>query len=205
VRLGPRLRDEAPPPPPSPEPPPPPPRPPPRDAQPDRGPRIWGLGRLDLLGTIGQMPDPALGAGLSGGVVVNRLRLRLGAQAVLPQRTEASSGKGGDLGMAAGLMEACLTLTRGPVRLGPCVGVEAGALWAHAFGVTQQGSGAGPWVAVTVGEELAFPVTGQLSLVVGSALVIPVVSPRFVLDEVGEVHQPAAVGGRLAVGVEVQM
>jgi hypothetical protein len=204
LRLGPRPREEeaeAPPPPPPPEPP----RPAPRRPESERARRAWGLGRLDLVGTIGQMPDPALGAGLSGGIVVDSLRLRLGAQAVLPQRTEVSEGKGGQIGMATGLLEACFVLAQSPVRLGPCVGVEAGALWAHAFGVTQEGSGAGPWVAIAVGEELALPLLGQLSVVVGSALVIPVASPRFLLDEVGEVHQPAAVGGRLTVGVEVKM
>ncbi len=209
-----------PPPAPSERPPRPPPLPPPRlvTPSPPPVPRRRGtirprLGvRLGAVGTLGPLPRAA--AGLEGGFVVRWPLLTLTARAAfmpaVRARLEARPNAGGDIDQWSAGAKGCYAIwTAGPptptlghygVRL--CGAFDIGQMRAEGFGVEAPGSGSALWLAPEVGAALDLHLLPWLLLDLELGLLVPVLRPAFVLDNVGDVHQPGPVGGRLGLGVQ---
>ena len=114
----------------------------------------------------------------------------------------ALAGAGGRVDLIVGTLGTCRLVTRGSVEVAPCMAVEVGRLHAVGFGVTDPGAGAALWGAWRGGLHVGWPTTGRLGVSGRAEVVVPFVRPRFVLENVGAVHRPAPVGGRLLAGVE---
>ncbi len=73
----------------------------------------------------------------------------------------------------------------------------------RSFGVNVPGEGAKTWASAAVGAEGSVPLAGPWRLSVRLAGVLPEQREHFALQGIGPVHQPAAVGGRAAVGLQL--
>lgn len=183
-------------------------RPPPRSSAPSR-PRL-GF-RLGALATLGPLPRAA--AGLEGGFIVRWRQATLSARgAYLPavrRRLDARPDAGGDIEQWTAGAQGCLSVwsAGAPPRLGSillrsCAAFDAGQLRAQGFGVDAPGSGTALWLAPEAGVALDVHLLSWLLLDLEVGLAVPILRPAFVLNNVGDVHQPGPVGGRLGLGVQ---
>ena len=169
-------------------------------------PLVFGIA-LGATGDLGALPGASLGPALAGSVETGALRVELRA-AILPSR-EARAGNHatarGDLSLVAAGARACAVALRGGVELGPCAGIEAGAMHATGRGVSAPSSATALWAAADAGGFVAVPLAGPFLLRADVAAVVAVNRPAFVIDGVpGVVHRPSAVGGRLGLSAEAR-
>lgn len=159
---------------------------------------------LGLAGDVGALPAPAPGIAGSLGAALGPTTLEARLTVLLEQRAEIGGGRGGAFALASAGLSACHDVATTPVVLAPCLGVEAGRLSGAGFGVREPGSGSALWVAGLAGLRGVQTLANGLGVWVGAELVIPVLRPEFVLENVGVVHRPARAGGRAAIGAEVR-
>lgn len=188
-------------------------RPPPSPARP---PAVRA--HVQLAGEAGTFRDlsPMLRAGFS----VAPEPLRVEATLVLAWAGKiAAPGtpeKGGELWLGAGALSACYEarLDRdgprpkdgpGAAFLAACAGVEAGAITATSYGVTAPATGRSPWVAPTAGGLFRWVFARRVALRADLLLGVPLLQPRFRIEGIGVVHEPAEVVGRAGLGVEVDL
>jgi hypothetical protein len=72
-------------------------------------------------------------------------------------------------------------------------------------GINHPDAGRALWLAAGAGVTLAIPLGARLAAVLGLDLVVPLRRPRFIIDDLGAVHRPAAVTGRAALGLELAL
>ncbi|MEJ7734549.1 MAG: hypothetical protein WKG00_35805 [Polyangiaceae bacterium] len=85
----------------------------------------------------------------------------------------------------------------------PCAALELGRMHAEGYGVTNPGEAARLWSAARVGVAGGMVASPWLALRMRLEAVVPLRSPRFVLGNVGIVHE-AAFSGRASVIVEAR-
>jgi hypothetical protein len=90
------------------------------------------------------------------------------------------------------------------VVIGPCVGIELGAMRAKAFGVRAPGEAVEPWVAAFSGLSAVVELMPSLGLELDLWGGVPLRRPDFVLEGVGSVHQPSRILGRTSLGGRFQ-
>ncbi|MEZ4443000.1 MAG: hypothetical protein R3B72_28150 [Polyangiaceae bacterium] len=189
--------------------PPPVPQPPPPDEPPSR-PRI-GVAAMGL-GDLGSLPRAA--AGFRGDVRVRGERwlaaLHLGylpgVDGILADRpstggtVSAFTFGGGGCGIpwTTRAPEPAL----GQLALRACLSAEAGRMTASGFGVERPAQGSA-WLGVVEGSA-GFDVwlAAPLALVAELGLGVPLTRPNFFLNNIGDVHRPGPVRGRLGLGLE---
>ncbi|KYG00965.1 hypothetical protein BE21_06710 [Sorangium cellulosum] len=147
------------------------------------------------------------------GVVVGPARIEAGA-AFWPGRRAESAAKpraGGTVDLVAGSLTACALLpplaraVRPDFEVGvPCAGVELGRMHAEGYGVSNPGEGSGLWAALRSGAAASWVVAPWMRLRLRLEAVVPLERPRFVLEGVGEVHEPS-VAARAALGLELAL
>lgn len=193
------------------------PRPPPVLVTPYRprppGPPRPRLGvRASALGTLGPLPRAALG--FEGGFVVRWPQVTLMARAAymppVRKRLQARPDAGGDIDLWTVGAQGCGTVwSAGPappalgsygVRL--CGAFDAGQMRAEGFGVEAPDAGSAVWLAPEASAALDVYVLPWLLFDLDFGLGVPILRPAFVLDNVGDVHQPGPVVGRLSLGAE---
>lgn len=198
----------------APAPPPPPPPPPvavsrPAPAPPPPAGCRWNRPALaaSLLGDVGALPAPAAGGELGFGLRRCALSASAALRAFVPRTGEAEldAGAGGDLWLAAGGAALGLARPVGPLELGARGAVEIGAMSGRGVGINHPDSGRALWLAAGAGATLRLPLGDALAAVLGLDLLVPLVRPRFVIDDLGAVHRAAAVTGRLALGLELSL
>lgn len=162
---------------------------------------------LSALGDLGALPAPAGGGELGFGLRRCALSASAALRALAPRTGEAEldTGAGGDLWLAAGGAALGLVRAAGPLELGARGGLEVGVMSGRGVGINHPDSGRALWLAASAGAVLGVPLAGRLEAVVGLDLVVPLLRPRFVIDDLGSVHRAAAVTGRLALGLELEM
>jgi hypothetical protein len=151
------------------------------------------------------LPRLAAAFALRGSFVYGAQRFELGI-VVLPARAAAAAVRpttGGDVDLVAGSAGTCRHFGKGSIEVGPCVGFELGRLHASGFGVTSPGEGSSLWAALEGGGVLSYRLFAQVAFVARLGAVVPLLRPRFVLDNVGPVFQPPGVAARGSAGVEV--
>ena len=173
---------------------------------PRKKPRPWLSVRASAWvgADVGSLPTGAFGVGIVGTLLLYGQRLDLGFE-WWPRRSVDAGGQpgaGAEVDLIAGSVVTCRPFLRGRVQLGPCLGLEAGRLRAVGFGVTAPGEGTSAWVAPRGGLITTFSVTRRVVLALRLDAVVPLLRPRFVLINVGEVHQPWPVAGRATLGAE---
>jgi hypothetical protein len=130
---------------------------------------------------VGSLPGISAGFGFSAAFLYGPQRFEIGAAYRPPVAGTVAlhASTGGDVELITGSIGACRNLVTAPVEIGPCAAFELGRLHAEGFGVTSPGSGSALWAAA------------------------PLVRPRFVLQNVGSVHQPSPASGRASAGIEI--
>ena len=156
---------------------------------------------------VGTLPGASFAAGGAAAVSFGALRVELGLgasparAAVIPQRPSA----GGDVSLIAGSAGACFgVLAPGPIELAPCAALEIGRLHAAGFGVSAPDQGSALWTAARAGGRLGWWPWPSFGIVIRAEAAVPFARPRFVLDNLGAVHRPGPVSGRLGGGLEAR-
>jgi hypothetical protein len=169
--------------------------------------------RVAAMGDAGSLPRAAIG--VRAGARVRWPRWLVGAHgSYLPSvagRLEGRPGTGGDVSMATGGVEGCglpwvspTTRRRlGDLGLRLCLAAELGVMSASGVGVDAPAEGS---ALAALGEAaagldlwLAEPVLITFDL----GLAVPFTRPFFFLNDIGDVHQPGPVRGRMGLGLEV--
>ncbi|WP_437832915.1 hypothetical protein [Sorangium sp. So ce1153] len=166
---------------------------------------VGGIGDLGTMQHLGSAIEPW------AGVVVGPARLEVGAS-FWARNTAASAARprsGGTIGLVAGSLAACALLpplaraVRPRFEVGlPCAGFELGRMHAEGYGVSDPDEGNGLWAALRGGAAAAWVVAPWVRLRLRLEAVVPLKHPRFVLEGVGEVHEPS-VAARAALGLEL--
>lgn len=169
-----------------------------------------GVGGVIDAGTL---PSPA--AGVTAALAVGAGWLEVEARGALfaPQTEGVGGGNGAAAGRlrlwSAGLSGCIRVFAVGTgagrsARVLPCVGADVARLSGRGEGVSSPGEGA-VWLGAAVAGvrgTLDFTEAASLWLRVDGAAAPS--RPRFVLENVGAVHQPAALSARAALGAEVR-
>jgi len=165
-----------------------------------------GLGALADLGAL-----PGLGVGIAGEVELplSKLRLSVGF-GVLPESARsvpAISGASVDMGLAIGIVRACVPWTTGRFELGPCLAGEAGSIHGQVHGIALPHSGAALWLGVAASARARLELGSGWGVVVDPGLVVPHARRMFlVLTDSGTLtaHRVAPVTFRIGVGLAYQ-
>jgi hypothetical protein len=84
-----------------------------------------------------------------------------------------------------------------------CGGLEVGRLAGSGFGTSWDDTRASLWLAPRVGISASYALSSAVDLRAGLEGLVPLSRPVFVLENVGRVHRPAALVGRLELGLEL--
>jgi len=167
---------------------------------------VWlaGFAALDL----GMLPRAALGAGLAAGLGWRRSTLGIGFQdfAKVSASIEGTSPvAGGTFHLLAGWVAACPAVGAGAFDWGACARFELESMSGTGSGVDRMYSNSFLWAAVGGGALGRFHINRALSIPLELGFVVPLASPSFTLkgvtENAGRVHRPAAVAGRVALGL----
>jgi hypothetical protein len=153
---------------------------------------------------IGALPVPTVGFGGAAGLQLGWMRLEVAGRYWLPQSETVGGGAGGDFEFASGELRGCPGWTYHPVTLGGCAGVELGRMAAEGFGVDRTEEASLLWAAARLGGLVSVAVVGPLALRLDVGMSIPFDRPRWVLDGIGVVDQPAPVTARGETGAELR-
>jgi hypothetical protein len=151
----------------------------------------------------GSLPSTGLGVGAAVGVRWKALRIVAGGELWRTQTLE-QSGLEMRFGLQSGRAEACLTQDVSGVEIGPCAGVALSRLSGEGIPseIFDARSSSTLWVSGTGGLMAAVPIPGFSALrILGQASVrVAARRPRFVVDQLGPVYQPALAAPKLDFG-----
>lgn len=164
-----------------------------------------------VVGDAGTLPAAASGAELRAGATMHPVHASV-VGAYWPSSSKTASrladgtAVGGTFSLLTLGLQACFDApfisASGGATIAVCAGPELDVVHARSFGVNTPGQGSKTWASAVIGVEGEVPVAGPWRLSVRLAAVLPQQREHFALQGVGEVHQPAAVAGRAALGLE---
>jgi hypothetical protein len=177
----------------------PPPPPPPRKVAPRSR---WQLG-ISGVGDSAALPRFALGARADVGWSHERWYLGLGASAWLPQEQALATGHTGSgrFRWLAATAMGCHASWGSALRLGPCVALEMGELSAKSSKVKAPAHASELWLAALGGVGFGVPLGSTWLFTSNLSVVVPLTRPRFVIEGIGDVHQPRPIGARSSLGL----
>jgi hypothetical protein len=153
----------------------------------------------------GSLPSAGLGLGAAVGVRWKALRATVRGELWQPQ-TDRDSGFATRFTLQSGRTEACLIQAVHGLELGPCLGAAVQRLAGEGIGseVFSAKSRTAVWVSGAGGLFASLPTPGFAHLrFFGEASVLVSPSrPRFLIDQLGPVHEPALAAPRLDLGCE---
>jgi hypothetical protein len=153
----------------------------------------------------GSLPSAGLGLGAAAGVRWKALRAVAKGELWLPQ-TDTVSGFASRFTLQSGGAEVCLIQAVSWLELGPCLGGAVQRLTGQGLGseVFSATTRSAVWVSGVGGIFASVPTPGFAHLrIFGTASVqVSPSRPRFVIDQLGPVHQPALAAPRLDLGCE---
>jgi hypothetical protein len=170
-------------------------------------PERWGVS-LWMLGDVGSLPRAGMGTSLAIRAGWSDLEFRAVGSLLFEQHATVDAegmgaAVGGDVGLAAGSLSACVTPAINADWLSLCLGFEAGRLSGQGTGIARPDSRGVLWLAPRADVSLLFPLPGT-RMRAGVVLTAESVLSRdeFVIPGQGSVHRPASAVGRAALGVE---
>lgn len=153
----------------------------------------------------GSLPVTSLGLGVALGFRWKLLRVVAGGELWLPQ-THQVSGFATRFTLQSARLELCVGQSIHGLELAPCVGVAAEREVAKgiASDVFTARSRTVLWGSGVVGVFASLPVPGlrHLRLMGEARALVSPFRPRFVIDQLGPVHDPSLVAARLDLGFE---
>ncbi|WP_437676370.1 hypothetical protein [Sorangium sp. So ce131] len=150
------------------------------------------------------LPAVAPGVGISASALIGSVRAEVSGLYLGAQQALIAPTLGGDVWLLAGGLRLCSALHRKAFELGPCAGLEAGAMGATGFGVASPGSNRALWIAPQLGALATYALSDQIRAHLSVDALFPVTRGRFVLVGIGPVHRIPAATARASLGVEVQ-
>jgi hypothetical protein len=191
----------------------PPPAPPPTNVVPSPAPPatsppriMFGSAAIFGIADFGTVPTTGLGAGLSVGLVVRRLRVEalVAGEPSHSSNLTSTPGIGARFrGLRAGI-RMCVALLTGELEVSPCVGGEAVWMSAQGFGITKPDENATRWEEVTPGAWFRWAFFHDLALRLEAALQIPLRPGQFTIAPLGVVHVVPPVTGRTVIGIDLR-
>jgi hypothetical protein len=164
-------------------------------AAPARGPSVSAL----VVGSVGTLPAPTVGAELLARVPLGALDALVGLRALPPVDTDDGHIA---IGIVSGSLGLCGGTTWGNPRVAWCGQAEAGAITAMARDLPPVDAGSYPWLALSTGPRLIWPAQARFGLEVGAAAIMPLTRQRFrVSSPEPPEFQAGSVGGLLFLGV----
>lgn len=157
-----------------------------------------------LLGS-GKLPSLAAGAELQGGWVVLPLfsaELRLSGWLPQTRRSPARPDVGGRFWVLEGGSALCLRPRVARARFDSCGGFALSHIRARGIGAFQATNGQATWGAFTMEQAVAFRIVDAMGLRAALATSWAPSRPRFSIEDVGEIHRPAAFELRGSLGLE---
>lgn len=153
----------------------------------------------------GSLPSAAVGVGAGLGVRWNALRVVARGELWAPQNSEVS-GFATQFALQSASAEACLVQSLGGVELGPCLGSAVQRLKGDGLGssVFSPSSRTALWFSGLAGVFVSLPTPGfeTLRWFGEASVLLSPLRPRFVIDQLGPVHQPALAAPRVNLGCE---
>lgn len=153
----------------------------------------------------GSLPSAGLGLGAAVGVRWKALRVTVRGELWQPQ-TRAVSGFVSRYTLHSGRADACLIQVAHGVELGPCLGVAAQRLAGEGLGseTFSASSRSGFWFSGVGGIFASLPTPGfaPLRFFGAASVLVSPTRPRFVIEQLGPVHQPSLAAPRLDLGCE---
>jgi hypothetical protein len=164
--------------------------------------RHWGALTAAGHADSSTLPSPGAGLQLGSAAGVVRFQAGLGAGHLGPV-SELRDGRGGRFWLAGGQFDACLLLiARRPATLAACALLEAGRLKSTGKGIDHPRDGSALWIAP--GGRLMTSLRlgrSRFSVLFGVSTLHAAVRRPFVLNGHEQVHRPAAVAGRMKLGI----
>jgi hypothetical protein len=153
----------------------------------------------------GSLPATGLGLGAALGIRWKALRATVGGELWQPQ-TDQVSGFATRFTLQSGRIQACLTQLAYGIELGPCIGAAVQRLAGE--GVTSDvllaKSRGSAWFSGVGGLFASLPTPGftHLRFFGEARVLVSPIRPRFVIDQLGPVHEPALAAPQLDLGCE---
>jgi hypothetical protein len=155
---------------------------------------------------VGSLPAPAPGLELGAGVELGSIAVTLSGawfpysrRSILPA-SDGQPEKGGTFQLATGLTRVCYRPIE-RIEFAGCGAIELGVLRGNGYGTASEITSDVFWVALGPGLETGVHVTERVVLRGAGDLLFALRRPNFVLEGVGEVHEPGALSVRLAMGL----
>jgi hypothetical protein len=153
----------------------------------------------------GSLPSTGLGLGAALGIRWKALRATASAELWQPQTHEVS-GFGTRFTLQSARAEVCLIQAVHGVELGPCLGAAVQRLAAEGAPspVFSAKSRTAVWVSGTGGLFASVPTPGfaHLRFFAEATVLVSPLRPRFVIDQLGPVHEPALTAPQVNLGCE---
>jgi hypothetical protein len=163
-----------------------------------------------LLGDVGSLPAPAIGASLGVELGWPRLWLHAFGTMLFPQVVELQSGSaaGAEVDLVTGTLRVCtdaLLGVNGTLALPLCAGGEVGRLGGIGRSVSRAREAGILWLAPRLDAGVTWRIPGtRLEWSALLAALAPLNRDEFVIDELGAVHRPSSVVGRISSGVSLE-
>jgi hypothetical protein len=176
------------------------------DADAQRGERMHFELGVHAAGDVGSLPEPTAGAGLGVGLAYGRLQLALDATAWLPQDEHSGEADrvGGRFGLFTAALRGCFAaaqLAARALRLGPCLGLEAGVATGEGVGNTDPESRSHLWAAGLLGLSAQLALGGgPFGVELRAELGVPMRRPIWEIPDFADVFQASPWLGRAALG-----
>jgi hypothetical protein len=164
--------------------------------------RVAGHGGLHL----GILPRPGVEFGLGLGVGSGPTSAWLIAGFDPPQdaTVDESPDAGGRLWVASVAALGCYGPRFGVASIGACLGLELSRLQGKGVGVSDPDRAAITWASATPAVVLDVHLSRQLAVRAAGLGLVPLARPSVYLDDIGTVHRPAPVGGKILAGLVAQ-
>lgn len=177
----------------------------------ERAPSLRPSLSVAVLGDLGSLPAPGVGAEIGAELDWGRIELRAFGLLLFEQHTELESplppAPGADLELFAGGVLACTTpfgAERAAWSIPMCLGFELGKLAGVGTGIADPRSGSALWAAPRVDAGLRWSLPNSpLRLSAMFTAATPLQRSRFALSEIGTVYSPSGVVGRLSLGIGI--
>jgi hypothetical protein len=158
-----------------------------------------------MVGDVGALPHPGLGAELEASLQGRHLRaVALGA--FFPsQATRVEGARGGDFQLVLGGLLGCLTHALDRLAVLACAGGELGRLAGEGRGVTTPRLGAALWAAGRADLGATWALSARAALALRAGVALPLSRRTFILDDTIRVHQPGRVTARAALALELAL
>jgi hypothetical protein len=176
------------------------------EAQPAPIDRPRALLGVQVPADVGSLPGPTIGLGVVFGMEAWRVHVEGQGTFWAPRvaLTGPTAGSGGEIGLFTAGVQGCVdavVASAGEIRLGPCLGAEAGVTTGTSVGINPAVQRRGTWVAGLGGLSLRRTAASGLSYGVLAELGVPVRRPAFVIDHFGPVFQASPAVLRMSLNL----